>query len=209
MKSIEKQSQAGASADGDQQVVVSSNFKSSNWALSTCAKTIQSNGSQVRRSTTVSSRIISRSHVSTSADARTFYVAWMDFAGVMTTRGWSSPRVNSFSTDSNAHGVFSIDTFDKIPTNSDFANRICDADAFIKELELWAMHNNINQNGQANTPTQCAHGTQEVGEINALENHSSDNEISNSCTDKTAAGSKNFKVAHVAILSYKNEARYV
>ena len=207
MKSIEKQSQAGASADGDQQVVVSSNFKSSNWALSTCAKTIQSNGSQIRRSTTVSSRIISRSHVSTSADARTFYVAWMDFAGVMTTRGWSSPRVNSFSTDSNAHGVFSIDAFDKIPTSSDIANRICDADAFIKELELWAMHNNINQNGQANTPTQCAHGTEEVGEINALENHSSDNEISNSCTDETAAGSKNFKVAHVAILSYKNEAR--
>ena len=209
MKIIEKQSQNCGCADNNQPDVMRSNLISMHRSSITTSETSQSQGRQVRRSTTVSSRIISRSHVSTSADARTFYVAWMDFAGVMTTRGWSSPRVNSFSTDSNAHGVFSIDAFDKIPTSSDIANRICDADAFIKELELWAMHNNINQNGQANTPTQCAHGTEEVGEINALENHSSDNEISNSCTDETAAGSKNFKVAHVAILSYKNEARYV
>jgi hypothetical protein len=117
--------------------------------------------------------------------------------------------MNNLSGNSNTHSVFSVDTFNEIPTNSDFAKWIGYTNAFVKELELWAMHNNINQNGQANTPTQCAQGTEEVGEINTLDNHPSDNEISNSCTDQTAAGSKNFKIAHKAILSYKNEARYV
>jgi hypothetical protein len=42
-----------------------------------------------------------------------------------------------------------------------------------------------------------------------LNHHADNKQIGHCSTDETATGSKNFKVAHVAILSYKNEARYV
>lgn len=209
MKRIEKQGQSCRCADNNRPDVVSSNLISMHRSSITASKTIESQGRQVRRSTTVSSRIISRSHVSTSTDIRTLNVTGVDLSGVMSAGSGSSPSINNLSANSDTHGVFSIDAFNEFPTNGDFANWISNTDAFVKELELWTLHQNINESGQTNSPAYCADGSKDVSGINALENHSSDNEISNACTDQTAAGSKNLKVAHKTILSYKNEARYV
>ena len=209
MKRIEKQGQSCRCADNNQPDVMRSNLISMHRSSITASKTIESQGRQVRRSTTVSSRIISRSHVPTSTDIRTLNVTGVDLSGVMSARSGSSPSINNLSANSDTHGVFSIDAFNEFPTNGDFANWISNTDAFVKELELWTLQNSVNKCGQADTPTQCVQSTQDIREINTLKNHSSDDEISNSCTDQTAAGSKNLKVAHKTILSYKNEARYV
>jgi len=209
MKSSEKHCQSCGCADNNQPDVVSSNLISMHRSSITASKTIESQGRQVRRSTTVSSRIISRSHVSTSTDIRTLNVTGVDLSGVMSAGSGSGPGVNKLSANSDTHGVFSVNTLNKIPTNSDFAEWIGYSDAFVKELELWTLQNSVNKRGHTDSPAQCAQSTQDIREIKTLENHSGDNEISKACTDQTAAGSKNFKVAHKTILSYKNEARYV
>ena len=85
---------------------------------------------------TVASRGFTSANFAIESDIHSSYLSGMYSAGVVSAGGWSSPGVDNFASDLNAHGVPSFDGFNSLPTNCDFLQGIGNSDAFIEDLNF-------------------------------------------------------------------------
>jgi len=85
---------------------------------------------------TVASRGFTSANFAIESDIHSSYLSGMNSAGVVSAGGWSSPGVDNFASDLNAHGVPSFDGFNSLPTNGDFLQGIGDGYSFIKDLNF-------------------------------------------------------------------------
>ena len=85
---------------------------------------------------TLTARGFASADLAFESDIHSFDISGVNTAGVIPAGSWSSPRIDNFATDLNAHGVFSIDGFNSLPTNGDFLQGIGDGYSFIKDLNF-------------------------------------------------------------------------
>ena len=85
---------------------------------------------------TLTARGFASADLAFESDIHSFDISGVNTAGVIPAGSWSSPRIDNFATDLNAHGVFSIDGFHSLPTNGDFLQGIGDGYSFIKDLNF-------------------------------------------------------------------------
>ena len=85
---------------------------------------------------TLTARGFASADLAFESDIHSFDISGVNTAGVIPAGSWSSPRIDNFATDLNAHGVFSIDSFDSLPTNGNFLQGIGDGYSLIKDLNF-------------------------------------------------------------------------
>ena len=172
-------------------------------------KTLKSHDGKISRSTTVSSRTITRTNKSIDADIHTSDFAGVDRSAMVSTGSGSSPSVDSFVSNLNAHGVFGVNAFNTLPTHSDLIEWISDSNSLIKEFDLWSVQNQVTQNCCESSPGCCDNTSMKIAAENSLNNHNCDNYVGNESGKNAAAGPEDIKVTHAPILSQKVEASHV
>ncbi len=133
----------------------------------------------------------------------------MDSSAVVPARSGSGPRIDSFISNLNTHGVFGVNAFNTLPTHSDLIKWISDSDSLIKEFDLWSVQNQVAQSCCEATPGCCDQAAMQVTTEESLNNHNCDSNVSNEGGKNAAAGPENIKVTHAPILSQKVEASHV
>ena len=199
-------------ATGDQDC--QSGFIKDNTALTTIStsrisKTLKSHDGKVSRSTTVSSRTITRSNKSIDTNIHSLDFTGMDSSTVISAGSGSSPSVNNFAANLNAHSVFSIDAFNSLPTHSDLIKWISDSDSLIKEFDLWSMQNHVAQSCCENSPDCCNEASMQIANEKTLNNHNRDNQVSHNGSENAASRPEGIQIIHTPILSQKDEASHV
>ena len=199
-------------ATGDQDC--QSGFIKDNTALTTIStsrisKTLKSHDGKVSRSTTVSSRTITRTNQSIHANVHPLDFAGVDSSTVIPTGSRSCPSVDSFVANLNAHRVFGINAFYALPTHSDLIKWISDSDSLIKEFDLWSVQNQVDQSCCEDAPDCCTDASMGIASEESLNNHNRDNTVGNESSKNAAAGPEDIDVTHAPILSQKVEASHV
>lgn len=190
-------------------VFVNNNAAVTTVSTSRISKTLKSQDGKIRRSTTVSSRTITRTNNSIGANIHPLNLTGMDSSTVVSAGSGSSPSINNFVGNLNTHGVFGFDAFNQLPTDGDLIKWISDSDSFIKEFNLWSMQNQVAQSGREDTPGCCNDASMQITSEKGLNNQNQDNQVSNVSSENTASGPENIEITHTPILSQKAEASHV
>lgn len=195
------QDRDGESIDVDSTLATISAFRIS--------KSFQSKDGKIGRSTTVSSRTITRTNKASSTNIHAFNFTGMNGSAVVAPRRGRGPGVNSFFSNLNAHGVFGIDTFNALPTHCDLIEWISDSNALIKELDHWSMQNHINQSCGKTTPDCTRETLVPTATGETLNSQYQNYEVKGQSRENAAARAKAVDVVHQAILSQKSGATHV
>ena len=209
MVDIKHDSQHAANNQNEQPIFIRNNAAVTTIRTSRISKTLKSHDGKVSRSTTMSSRTITRTNKSIDSDIHSLDLAGMDSSAVIATGSGSSPRINNFASNLNAHGVFGVDTFNALPTHSDLIKWISDSNSLIKEFDLWSVQNQVAQSCCEETPNCCDDAPVGIASKESLNNHNRDNTVSNESGKNAAAGPEDVDVTHAPILSQKVEASHV
>ena len=209
MIDIKNDTQHKADNQNEQSIFIRNSAAVTTVRTSSVSKTLKSHDGKISRSTTVSSRTITRTNKSTNSDIHPLDFTGMDSSAVISTGCGSSPRINNFAANLNAHSVFSIDAFNSLPTHSDLIKWISDSDSLIKEFDLWSMQNQVAQSCYEGTPDCCTNAPMGIAHEESLNNHNRDNAVGNESGKNAAAGPEDFDVTHTPILSQKVEASHV
>ena len=209
MIDIKNDSQHTADNQNEQSIFILNNAAATTVHTSSVSKTFKSHDGKVSRSTTVSSRTITRTNKSTNSYIHSLDFTGMDASAVISTGCGSSPRINNFMINLNAHGVFGIDTVNALPTHSNLIKWISDSNSLIKEFDLWSMQNQVSQSSCEDAPDCCAYASIGIAYEESLNNHNRDNTVGNESGKNAAAGPEDIDVTHTPILSQKVEASHV
>ena len=178
-------------------------------ATARLSKSFQSKDGKISRRSTVSSRTITRSNKSSSADIHALNLTGMDSTTVVSPRRGSSPRINSFIAHLDTHGVFSFDALDSLPTYSNLIEWISNSDSLIKEFDLGSMQNQVNQSYREGSPANTEKSSVPRTSKKTLRDQNQNHQINDQRSEDAASWSKNLDIVHEAILSQKNEATHV
>ena len=209
MVDIKNDAQYTADNQSEQPMCITNNAAFTTIRTSRISKTLKSHDGKVSRSTTMSSRTITRTNKSINSDIHSLDLTGVDSSAVVSAGSGSSPRINNFVTDLNAHGVFGIDTFNALPTHSDLIQWISDSNSLIKEFDLWSVQNQVAQSCCEDAPDCCTDASMGIASEESLNNHNRDNTVGNECGKNAAAGPEDIDVTHAPILSQKVEASHV
>jgi len=209
MVDIKNDSQHAADNQNEQPIFIRKNAAVTTVRTSRISKTLKSHGGKISRSTTMSSRTITRTNKAADSDIHSLDLTGVDSSAVIATGSGSSPRINNFVSDLNTHGVFGVDTFNALPTHSDLIKWICDSNSLIKEFDLWSVQNQVAQGHCEDAPNCCTDASVDIASEESLNNHNRDNTVGNESGKNAAAGSEDIDVTHAAILSQKVEASHV
>ena len=172
-------------------------------------ETLEARVCEVKSYATVRSWTFSWSHRSSGVESQTLDFRRVNTTTVVATRSWGGPRVNYSTINANIHCVMRANILDFIPTNSDFSQRVSDANTLIKNLDTGSMQNQINTFGCTNPQTKAYHNATEAAIENLLNHHCGNNQVGNGRSEDTASRAEEFNVTHNPILSQKVEASYV
>ena len=209
MVDIKNDSQHTADNQSEQPIFISNNAAVTTVRTSRISKTLKSHDGKISRSTTMSSRTITRTNKSIDSDIHSLDLTGMDSSAVISAGSGSSPRINDIVSDLNTHGVFGIDTFNALPTHSDLIEWISDSNSLIKEFDLWSVQNQVAQGCCEGAPDCCADASMGIASEESLNNHNRDNTVGNESSKNAAAGPEDIDVTHAPILSQKVEASHV
>jgi hypothetical protein len=209
MVDVKNDAQNTAGNEDGKSVFVNNNAAVTTVSTSRISKILKSQDGKIRRSTTVSSRTITRTNNSIGANIHSLNLTGMDSSTVVSAGSGSSPSINNFVGNLNTHGVFGFDAFNQLPTDGDLIKWISDSDSFIKEFNLWSMQNQVAQSGCEDTPGCCNDASMQIASEESLNNHNQDNQVSNVSSENTASGPENIEITHAPILSQKAEASHV
>lgn len=173
------------------------------------SKSLQSKDGKIGRGTTVSSGTITRTNISIGANIQTSNFTSMNSSAMVTSRSRPGPSVNSFIFNLNTHGVFGIDTFNPLPTHSDLIEWVSDANALIKEFNLWSMQNHINQSCRKTTPDYARQTLVPTITRETLNGQYQNDEVKSQGRENANVRSKAIDVVHQVILSQKSGAEHV
>ena len=117
--------------------------------------------------------------------------------------------MDTFLADLNAHGVFSIDTLNILPTYGDLLKWISDSDSLIKEFYSWALKNQVENCCGENTPNCCKDALKDSAGIKSLDRQNANKYVRNDGSNNATAGPEDIDITHAPILSQKVEASHV
>ena len=209
MVDIKNDSHHAANNKNEQPIFIRNNTAVKTIRTSRISKTLKSHDGKVSRSTTMSSRTITRTNKSIDSDIHSLDLAGMDSPAVIATGSGSSPRVNNFVSNLNTHGVFGVDTFNVLPTHSDLIKWISDSNSLIKEFDLWSVQNQVAQSCCEDAPDCCTDASMGIASEEGLNNHNRNNTVGNESSKNAAARPEDIDVTHALILSQKVEASHV
>ncbi len=209
MVDIKEHSQQATDNQNGQTIFVNNHAAVTTVRTSRVSKTLQSHDGKISRSTTVSSRTITRTNKSIDTNIHASDFAGMDSSAVVPAGSRSCPSINNFVSNLNTHSVFGVNAFNALPTHSDLIKWISDSDSLIKEFDLWSVQNQVAQSCCESTPSCCDYAAMQVTTEESLNNHNCDSNVSNESGKNAAVGSENIKVTHTPILSQKVEASHV
>ena len=173
------------------------------------SKSFQSQGSKISGGSTMSSRTITWSNKSGSADTHSLNLTGVDSTTVVSPGCWSGPRINGFISHMDAHGVFSFYALNSLPTYSNLIEWICDSDSLVKEFDFWSMQDHINQIYRESSPANTNESSVPRISKKVLRDQNQSHHVNDHRGEDTASRTKNVNVIHGAILSQKNEATHV
>ena len=209
MVDIKDNSQSATNNQDGQAILVNNNAAVTTINTSRVSKTLKSHDGKISRSTTMSSRTITRTNKSIDSNIHAFDVTGVYISTVIPDGSRSGPSVDSFISNLNAHGVFGINAFDTLPTHSDLIKWISDSDSLIKDFDLWSVQNQVTQNCCEGAPDCCDYTAVGIASEESLNNHNCNNKVGNESGKNAAAGPEDIKVTHAPILSQKVEASHV
>lgn len=172
-------------------------------------KSLQSKNGKISGSTTMRSGTITRTNKSIAANIHSFNFTGMNGSSMVSPGSGRSPSVDSFISNLNTHGVFGIDTFNPLPAHSDLIEWISDANALIKEFDLWSMQNHIDKRCRKTTPDGINEAIIPTATKETLNNQYHNDKVEGQRGKNATARAKEFNVIHGAILSQKSEATHV
>ncbi len=117
-----------------------------------------------------------------------------------TTRGWSGPGVENFSTNLNGHAELSLNLFDQIPSSGDLFGWIDNLDTFIKDQNVGFQKEKIGTHNSGDTDSRCEN---QISTVNSsLKNKSHEEENKNPATCNCATGAEFLNVCHFPSFSH-------
>ena len=209
MVGIKNDSQHTADNQSEQPIFIRNHDAVTTVRTSRISKTLKSHDGKISRSTTMSSRTITRTNKAADSDIHSLDLTGMDSSAVISAGSGSSPRINNFVSDLNTHGVFGIDIFNALPTHSDLIKWISDSNSLIKEFDLWSVQNQVAQGCCEDAPDCSTDASMGIASEESLNNHNRDNTVGNECSKNATAGPEDIDVTHAPILSQKVEASHV
>lgn len=175
----------------------------------TVAKTLKSQVGKVGSSPTMRSRTITRTNNPAGPNVQAPHLAGMNSSTVVSTGSGSGPGVNTLTSNLDAHGVFSIDALNELPTYSDLFKWISDSYSLIKEFNLWSVQNQVAQSCCEATPNRADQALVNAASKNGLSNHNCNDDVGKISGNNAPTWSEDFDIVHGAILSQDCEALHV
>lgn len=203
MVHVKRDSDQKARSENQYSEIINGNFTFTTRVSIRNSKIFQTLRSQVGGGSTVSSRTFTWTNQTSSPYLHSFNFAGMHTSSVVSTRSWSGPSVNRFSTHKNTHGVLGFNTFHSVPTHGDLIERVSNPDSFVKELNLGPVENQIDQIRRKNTPAAHDKNSVQIRSSNCLKTQDENKNVRDGGSKNAATRTKNIKVSHVTILSQK------
>ena len=165
------------------------------------AKVVQVGTRIVGSGTRVTTRRFSGSNQISITNSKTTNLARVNRTRVVTTRSWSSPGVNTFTSNGDRHSVFSFDAFNALPTYLDTLQGISNDYSFVTKGDFRSdkeeMGTITNEQSPRCSDQNCFCAV--MGEGNS--NFSDNNEVDNTSRDIDSLRAELSRVIHETILS--------
>lgn len=172
------------------------------------SKGSKSSTTEVRRHTRISSRRFTGANE--AIELQPFDLAGMNSAGVISARGLGGPHAYLDSVAKlQKSGVLSFNDINILPTDENRAQWIIDANTLIEDFNGWAMQNNVDTECEESAPGERDPGSQQAVAVNALDRHSTQEQVGEDGGNNRSARSKEFTIIHSSILSRKAEVSHV
>ena len=192
--------QSGATNSGDAAFI--GNDGASNISITTAGKkTLITHTRTVDSSTRIRTRRVSGSDASVVLDSEAFDITTVKRTRTVTTRRWSSPRIDSAIVNGDSQSVFSANIFDFIPTDSELAKWIDDSNSFVEENYFGAMHNKVDAHTNEQSPSSSSQPFVQSSDESALDNHDRNHHVSDVSANHSTDGAKSFAIAHAPIFT--------
>lgn len=178
------------------------NNGSSNISITTAGKKVLITHTRtVDSSTRIRTRRVGSSDASVVLNSQAFDITTVKSTRTVTTRRWSSPRIDSAIIEGNSQSVFGANIFDFIPTDSEVVKWIDDINSFIKENNFGSVHNQIDAHADENTPGNRSQTLVQSSNENTLDNHDRNQRVSDVSANHSTDGAKSFTIAHAPIFT--------
>ena len=160
--------------------------------------------SDVTSLSTVAARRFASADLTLESDIHTFDVGGMHRTGVVPTRSWSSPRVDDFATDLNAHGVSSFNGLDSLPTNCDFLQGIGDCYSFVEDFNFGANEEQIGTAQYKSSPRNSDEVSFDATTRNSLNYERENNQSGYSRIEPNSSWAEGNEIIHTRIFSQQS-----
>ena len=168
----------------------------------------KTSSTQIRRHTRVSSWGFTGANKSIELDS--LHLAGVNRAGVISTWGLRAPDAYLLAIAKlQESGVLGFNDIDILPTDNDGAHGIVNPDSFIENLNTGAMQDDVDNQSKECAPCNCTQSSAQAITEDALQSHSSQQQIGNNCSHYRSTGSEEFTIVHRSILSRKAEVLHV
>jgi hypothetical protein len=127
----------------------------------------------------------------------------MNSSAVIPTWGLSRPRVDFLTINADIHRVFNVDLLDLIPANGNFAKRVSDCDAFIKDSHLGADKAEMKEVADQQAPTKSCDKASDGLNKETLRGYSNAEKIDTDSEEVTTSCSIDLRISHANSLSRK------
>lgn len=164
----------------------------------------ESQFSDVTSLSTLAARRFASADLTLESDIHTFDFAGVYSSGVVSAGGWSSPGVDSSSSNLNAHGVSSFNGFNSLPTNCDFLQGIGDSDAFIEDLNLGANEEQIGTAQYKSSPRNSDKVSFDATTRNSLNYERENNQSGYSRIEPNSSWAEGNEIIHTRIFSQQS-----
>ncbi len=172
-------------------------------------KSVVTKSSQVSSDARMSARGFAGSHVFRISDSHSFNLVGMDGAGVVATRSWSSPGIDSSRAitgfNNEIHGVPSFDRFNIAPTNREALEWVIDDQTFIKESNFWSNEEQRCCGTYQGAPEDCCQGVMKISISERGSGQTNTEKIQAECEYEIAPGAKDLGVIHRGSFSRNDE----
>ena len=140
-----------------------------------------------------------------SSNVHSAQFAGMNTAGVITTRGWSSPSEDFFSVmRHDRHAVSGLYFIDAIPTDGVFLDGVRNGYALVENDNFWPINNKVDNTAETARPDSSHDAAMKIATEPCLDIQTEYQYQNNSGTDGARFGSENLGIAHAVMVSYES-----
>jgi len=169
----------------------------------TLNESLKSNSRKSYRNARVATRRFASAHTVGIWNLQSSDLSGVNSPAVISAWGLSRPRVDFLATNGDIHREFNADLLNLIPTDSGFAKRVGDCDAFIKDAHLGANKTEMKKIADQQAPTKSCVKAFDTLNKETLRGDTGTEKIDESGKKVATTRAVDLRISHANILSRK------